>query len=269
MSAPPPDPRADLDLALSAARSAGELVMRFFGSGSEVTYKSPNQPVTEADLAADRTLREILSADRPDYGWLSEETADSPDRLARDRVWVVDPIDGTRSFVDGVPEFAISIGLAEGDRALVGVVYNPASGDLYHAVLGGGAFRNGERVVAAAGVRGQQGVLLASRSEIRRGDLAPLEDEWEVRPWGSTACKMVRVAAGEAQAFVSRGPKAEWDVCAAALIVAEAGGEATDMFGEPFRYNQADPLRRGVVAASPAAHARLVDRVRSLGVPPL
>lgn len=269
MSRPLPDLQADLDLALSAARAAGELVMRFFGSGSEVTYKSPDQPVTEADLAADRTLREILSADRPGYGWLSEETADSADRLARDRVWVVDPIDGTRSFVQGVREFAISIGLAEGDRALVGVVYNPASGDLYHATLGGGAFRDGARITVAADARAERGVLLASRSEIRRGALAPLEDEWEIRPWGSTACKMVRVAAGDAHAFVSRGPKAEWDVCAAALIVSEAGGVATDMFGAPFRYNRADPLRRGVVATSPAAHGPLADRVRGLGVPPL
>lgn len=269
MSRSAPDLGADLDLAITAARAAGELVMGSFGGRPEVTYKSPDQPVTEADLAADRTLREILSADRPDYGWLSEETADSPDRLARSRVWVVDPIDGTRSFAEGVPEFAISIGLAEGDRALVGVVYNPAAGELYHATLGGGAFRNGQRITVATEVRGERGILLASRSEIRRGELAPLEDEWQIRPWGSTACKMVRVAAGDAHAFASRGPKAEWDVCGAALIVAEAGGVATDMFGEPFRYNRPDPLRRGVVAASPVAHARLADRVRGLGVPPV
>ena len=122
------DYAADLELALRAARAAGEVVMPWFRAGAEVRFKSPDQPVTEADLAADRLLQEILLGERPDYGWLSEETRDTPARLGKERLWVVDPIDGTNSFVQGRAEFAISIALVDRRRAVVGVVYNPAAG---------------------------------------------------------------------------------------------------------------------------------------------
>jgi len=113
---------ADLALAVEAARAAGEVVMRRFGGEQPVTYKGPDQPLTPADLEADDVLRARLLGARPDYGWLSEETADAPDRLGRVRVWIVDPLDGTRSFIAGRPEFAISIALAERGRAVLGAV---------------------------------------------------------------------------------------------------------------------------------------------------
>ncbi|MBV9774485.1 MAG: 3'(2'),5'-bisphosphate nucleotidase CysQ, partial [Gemmatimonadetes bacterium] len=186
-----PDLRADLDLAVAAARAAGEAVMRFFRHGGEVRYKGPEQPVTDADLAADRILRERLLAARPEYGWLSEETADSPERLGRRRVWVVDPIDGTNSFVQGIPEFAVCVGLAEEGRAVLGVVYDPATDELYSAAAGGGAFRNGEPIrVSGAGERR----VLASRSELRRGEFAAFREGWSVAPMGSTAYRMAKVA---------------------------------------------------------------------------
>src|SRR5262249_17965162 len=107
-----------------------------FRAETEVRFKSPDQPVTDADLAADRILHEMLLGARPEYGWLSEETRDSPERLGRERLWVVDPIDGTNSFVLGIPEFAVSIGLVDRGRPVIGVVYNPATDELYHAVAG-------------------------------------------------------------------------------------------------------------------------------------
>ncbi|HEV2146805.1 MAG TPA: 3'(2'),5'-bisphosphate nucleotidase CysQ [Longimicrobiaceae bacterium] len=262
-----PDPaglEADLDLALRASRAAGAEVMRFFRGGGEVSYKSPDQPVTEADLAADRLLREVLLRARPGYGWLSEETADSPERLGRARVWVVDPIDGTRSFVNGWAEFAVSVGLVEQGRVVLGVVYNPAAEALYHAAAGGGAFRNGAGIRVAAPVGERLPVALASRSDIRRGEFESLADVWEVRPFGSTTCKMVRVADGTADVFLSRGPKSEWDVCAADLIVREAGGRVTDLAGEPFRYNRPDPAVRGVAVTGSVSHQEVLSRAAAL-----
>ena len=264
MTSPGPhDPAADLELAVRAARAAGREVMKHFRGGGEVRYKSADQPVTEADLAADRLLHDVLLGERPGYGWLSEETADSPERLGRERVWLVDPIDGTRSFVDGVAEFAVSVGLAVEGRAVVGVVYNPAADELYHAVLGGGAFRNGVPIRVAGRPAGLP-VALASRSEIRRGEFDAVRGEWEVRPFGSTTCKMVKVADGSADLFLSRGPKSEWDVCAADLVVREAGGDVTDAEGRELRYNRPEPFVRGVLATGGVDHGAVLGRVAAL-----
>jgi len=130
----------DLALAILAVEAAGRAVMRHFGEELHVVEKSRDQPVTAADLEADLILRHALLGARPGYGWLSEETTDRRDRLAAERVWIVDPLDGTRSFIDGWPEFTISVGLAERGRAAVGVIHNPATAELFWAVRGGGAF---------------------------------------------------------------------------------------------------------------------------------
>lgn len=255
----------DLDLALRAARAAGEVVLRFFGRDTPVEYKSPDQPVTEADLLANRTLHELLIGERAEYGWLSEETADSEARLARNRVWIVDPIDGTRSFIQGRPEYAICIGLAVEGEALAGVVLNPSSGEMYHATRGGGAFRNGVPIhVAASPGTPEAASLFASRSEIARGEFDPLRSSWSIRPLGSTAYKMVKVADGTGAAFLSCGPKSEWDVCAAGLIVAEAGGRVSTLAGEALRYNHPAPFMRGIVASNGEVHPELLRRIAAL-----
>lgn len=258
------DLHADLDLAIRAARAAGEEVMRFFGGDGEVRYKEPGQPVTEADLAADRILREMLLGGRPEYGWLSEETADSPDRLERSRVWVVDPIDGTRSFVDGKPEFAVSVGLAVDGLPLLGVVFNPARGELYHAHRGGGAFLNGEPV--RVGRRdGARPVAVASGFEVEHGAFAPFREEWEIRILGSTTLKMVAVADGTADVYLSPGVKKEWDVCAADLIVREAGGRVTDLAGADIAYNRPEPYVTGALVTGDVPHGAVLARVPAEG----
>jgi myo-inositol-1(or 4)-monophosphatase len=249
-----PDLTEDLELALGAVRAAGEVVMRAFRSGQEVRYKGPDQPVTDADLAADRILREALQEERPAYGWLSEETADSPERLERRRVWVVDPIDGTNSFVKGRAEFVVSVGLVEGGRPVLGVVYNPATGELYSAAAGGGAFLNGEPIRVARETAEEAPILLASRSEMGRGAFEPFGEGWRVRPLGSTAYRMVKVAEGAGHAFISRSPKNEWDLCGADVVVSEAGGRVTDAVGEQLRYNRPHPVFRGVVASNGTLH---------------
>ncbi len=264
----PADLQADLELALAAARTAGELVLRSFRRDHAVRYKTPEQPVTEADLAADALLREMLTRPRPHYGWLSEETVDSRQRLAAERVWIVDPIDGTNSFIAGRPEFAISIALATGGQPRLAVVYNPAREELYHATRGGGAFRNRQPIrVSRGGNAGQGGLILASRSELRRGEFASLAARWRIRTLGSTAYKMVRIAEGDGDAYLSRHLKSEWDVAAAALVVLEAGGAVTDLDGGELRFNRSDPMIRGILATNGLLHATLQAEAAALPFP--
>jgi myo-inositol-1(or 4)-monophosphatase len=252
--------QAELELAIRAARAAGEAIMRAFRVEQEVRFKSADQPVTEADLAADRILHRILLAERPDYGWLSEETADSPERLRRERLWVVDPIDGTNSFVAGRPEFAVCVGLVDGGRAVVGVVHNPVTGEMFSAVEGGGAICDGEPI-RVSDVEAEPRIV-ASRWEMKRGEFDAFEGGWSVEPLGSTAYKMCRVAQGGAEAFVSRGPKAEWDVAAAVVIVQEAGGRATLLDGTAPRFNQPEPTWRGIAASNGRVHDELLLQSR-------
>lgn len=272
----------DLTVALMASLEAGAAVAARFGGAMEVRHKGPDQPLTEADLEANHILRTALTGARPEYGWLSEETADAPDRLGRRRVWIVDPVDGTKSFISGEPEFAVSVGLAEDGLAMLGVVYNPATREVYWAVAGGGAWlgrapeAGGGALGRAPGIqdvrplevrRGERHAMLASRSEIEAGEMEPFREEWQLLPLGSTAYKLARVAEGVGEAFVSRGPKSEWDVCAGGLIVTEAGGRATDLRGTPLRYNRRDPRVYGILATNGAVHAELLRRIEDLPVP--
>jgi myo-inositol-1(or 4)-monophosphatase len=242
------DRASDLELARAAILAAGEVVLAYFQSDLEVRFKSADQPVTVADLAADRILRERLVGARPDYGWLSEESAASPDRLQRRRLWVVDPIDGTNSFVEGIPEFVISVGLVEDESPVLGILLNPITGELYHALRGGGAFRNDSPItVAPRPPAGERPRLVASRWEAGLGEFNGLRAEWDIQLLGSTAYRMARVAEGAAHAFFSRSQKNEWDVCAATLLVHEAGGCVTQSSGSPLRFNQPVPSFDGVV----------------------
>lgn len=250
-----------LALAIHAARAAGAVAMRAFRTDQRVEYKSVGQPVTAADRDADALIRRILLDATPDYGWLSEESVDDPARLEKERVWIVDPIDGTASFVAGRPEFAICIGLVENGTPILGVIYNPATDECYHAVRNQGAWHETTRLQ----VRQPEGarIMAASRNEIREGDFLRFAD-YELLPVGSTAYKMTRVAAGLADAFVSRGPKGEWDTCAGDLIVTEAGGMVTDLDGQRIHYNRPNPAVNGAIAAAnQALHDVLVERSRN------
>lgn len=251
---------ADLDLAIGAARAAGAAVLGHFGRPIEVHLKSADQPVTLADLEADRILREHLAGVRPDYGWLSEESVDEPARLEAERLWIVDPIDGTNAFIAGRGEFVISIGLVERGRPVLGVALNPVTAELYHAVAGGGAFLNG----APIRVRAPEPpvVVLASRSEISSGEVAELGAGWEVHAVGSTAYRVLKVAEGAAHLYATLGTKAEWDLAAAAVVLAEAGGVLGDATGESLRFNQPVPTISGLVAAgNPEVFAEAVRRL--------
>lgn len=245
--------------ACRAAVSAGYLIEQVRAEGFDTSAKADRSPVTRADREADALLKKELLELLP-VAWLSEETADNPDRLSETRLWVVDPLDGTKEFVKGLPEYSVAIALVGNGEPLLGVVHNPATGDTFSAARGMGAFHNGQRIRAKEG-----NDLLASRSEIARGEFEPFEAEWNVRAVGSIEYKLALIAAGQAAATFSRGPKHEWDVCAGALIVSEAGGLATDVFGGPLRYNQPFPKVKGILAGAPGAFARASEQIAAIG----
>lgn len=246
---------AELEIAVQTVRRAGAVVASYFRGAYELREKGGREegnPVTTADVVADAVLREGIAREFPGDGWLSEETLDSHERLGRRRVWIADPIDGTREFVRGIPEFATSLALIEDGAPRVGVVYNPITQELFAASAGSGTLH---LLRERAGLEGAR--VLASHSELVAGVLAPLV--WAtLEPVGSIAYKLALLAAGRADAAVSLRWKSEWDVAAGTLLVLEAGGAVTDLQGKPLVFNQVMPGIRGVAAAAPALHKRLV-----------
>jgi myo-inositol-1(or 4)-monophosphatase len=250
----------DLQLTIDAVRAAAAIALTHYRNPGAVHHKNGDDPVTAADRDADACLRHLLVGARPGYGWLSEETADDPDRLTRQRVWIVDPVDGTREFVAGIPEWVVSVALVEEGRPIVGVICNPVRGELYAAVAQGGAFRNGQRVFCTETKALSQAEMVVSRSESRRGEVTRFVPFLgSVRPLGSVAYKLATVAAGEADLNASVQAKHEWDVCAGDLLVREAGGTMLTLDGQPRGYNQADPfIPDGLVAGNPELAAAML-----------
>ena len=248
----------ELEHARAAALEAGDILRRHFRDrGYEVGSKGRDNPVTSADLEADAALREHLSRAFPDYGWLSEETADNAERLSRRRVWIVDPLDGTKEFIKGIPEFVVAIALAEDGVPVLGVTYNPIKRELFWAARGAGCYLDDRpvHVTAAAGLAGS--VVLASRSETARGEWNAYKDQIVASPIGSVAYKLALVAAGKADGTFTASPKSEWDIASGAALLAEAGGVMTDIHGHPIRFNRKHVKLDGFVAAGPALHAAL------------
>lgn len=247
-------------VAIAAARAAGDIIRRYYATSIEVRDKGERGPVTAADLDADQAIRAAVSEAFPEDAWFSEETADSTRRLERQRVWIVDPLDGTKEFVRRVPEFCVCVALVDGNVPCVGVTYDPVRDRLYAARRGGGLTVNGApaRVSATGNLRTAR--ILASRSEDERGEWDAYKSHARITPCGSVALKLARVAAGEGDATFTLTPKNEWDICSGTLLVIEGGGRITDRDGHTIRFNQADPLRPGLIAAN----ARLHDSLTAL-----
>ncbi len=244
--------KQNLEVVKKYVYQAGQAIFQMAAEGFETAYKANEDPVTTADLKADSILREGLTEDFPGTGWLSEETRDDYSRLDKELVWVVDPIDGTKEFVSGIPEYAVSVALVEYGLPVLAAVYNPATEELFAAAHGQGAWLNGEAINAEHALTAKP-VLLASRSEIRRGEFEPFEPFAEIRPCGSIAYKLALVAAGMADATFSLGPKNEWDIAAGVLLVSESGGNVTNRSGAPFTFNQRSTLVDGIVATTKRA----------------
>ena len=257
----------DLDLILTAAREAGALAVAAREAGLKIWSKDGGSPVTDADLAVDALLKERLGAARPDYGWLSEETADDPARLATARQFVVDPIDGTAAFLKGKPWFAVSIAVVENGRPIAGVVHAPALDETYVATLGGGATLNGKAISPSDTEDLEDAAML--------GDAKMFVHPAWVTPWppmrvesrNSIAYRLCLVADGRFDAAVALSPKNEWDLAAADLICARAGAVLTDHTGRSFTYNRPNPLLPSVVCANRALHPLILSRVEHIDLP--
>ncbi|WP_417258687.1 3'(2'),5'-bisphosphate nucleotidase CysQ [Celeribacter sp.] len=252
----------DLALLIDAAREAGRLATPFWKSNPEVWDKGNGAgPVTEADLAVDRYLRDRFAAERPTYGWLSEETTDTDARLTKERVVIVDPIDGTRSFIQGDTNWAHSLAIVELGEPIAAVVYLPLRDRLFAATKGGGATLNGEPIHV-----GQCGTLDGARVLMKKGILAaehwqglpPLFDH-KFRP--SLAYRLALVAQGRYDAMLTLRPTWEWDVAAGVLIMEEAGGVVTDRTGARPLFNQPHPAIDGLVAGSAALSNAILERL--------
>ena len=243
---------------ITVTRAAGAVIMNYFRDSFSVTDKSPDNPVTDADLAADRLLHEQLMALYPEAGWLSEETVDSPERLNKEYVWVVDPLDGTKEFVMGIPEFAVSVALVRNGAPELAVIFNPASDELFHAQRGKGAFSGSGAARVSDQARLRAARVDASRSERKRGEFVPFEALVQVKTVGSIAYKLARVGAGLADATWSRGPKNEWDICAGVLVVNEAGGRCVDLDDQNFTFNRPSTKVNGIIATNGHVHEEVL-----------
>ncbi|MBI2765682.1 MAG: 3'(2'),5'-bisphosphate nucleotidase CysQ [Chloroflexi bacterium] len=237
----------ELDVAIAAARAAGDEVARMRREGLRYGRKEGYELVSEADIRAAEMLHEALTAPFPDTGWLSEEHTDTVDRLGNDRVWIVDPIDGTREFLQGIPEYAVSVGLAVEGTPVLGVVYNPASGTLAAAACEGAA--EAGPVLLPLSVE-----VLVGRGEHEWNDIPPLPAGTRVTGMGSVAYRLAMLAGGRGDAVLTGFGRSEWDVAAGAALCLAAGLRVTDVLGEPLRFNQPVPTVRGLLVAHPAVH---------------
>lgn len=244
---------ADLRLLETAARQAGALALTFFGQDPEAWFKGKGNvaPVSEADLAVDRLLADVLRAARPGYGWLSEETADDRSRLDHERVFIVDPIDGTRAFLAGGDEWTVSIAVVETGRPVAGAVFCPVREEMFLARRGGGAWLNGGRI-SVSGQRAVDGATLTGPHSIVANEDVVSAGFVATGSLRSLAYRLASVAAGRVDVGAARGGPSDWDLAAADLLVQEAGGKLTDLEGRDLVYNRARTGHPALIAAPEA-----------------
>src|SRR5882757_2580127 len=249
----------ELKLAKKAAREAGEILRSYWKrEGYHIGSKGHDNPVTQADLEADAAIKKALRDPFPSYGWLSEETVDNDARLKCRRVWIVDPLDGTKEFINGIPEFSVAIALVEDGVPILGVTYNPIKREMYWAARGTGCHLNTRRVRVTRTRTLKGATVLASRSETARGEWQVFHGLLKVSPTGSVAYKLAMVAAGKGDATFTRSPKSEWDIASGAALIMEAGGVITDIKGREIRFNQPTVKLEGLIADNRILHRALV-----------
>ena len=253
----------ELDVATSAAREAGDIIRSLYGTAIAVREKGDrgDSPLTEADTRANELLANRIRSAFPDDGWMSEESVDTQERLQRRRVWIVDPLDGTKEFLRRIPELAVCVALVADGEPIVGVTYNPITDELFAAARGAPATLNGTPIRVRSTRALEAATVLASRSETERGEWRRFRGRFTIEPCGSVAYKLARVAAGTADATFTLSPKNEWDVCSSAFVIDRAGGRVTGLDGSPVRYNQPDPRLGGVIASNGALHEPLLRLV--------
>jgi myo-inositol-1(or 4)-monophosphatase len=245
----------------AALEAARDVLNRFTPGAIETEYKIGHDPVTEADRAVDAVLRKELL--REGEGWLSEESVDDFSRLDKNRVWVVDPLDGTREFVQGIPEFCVSIAMVENGKPVAAGICNPATDELIMGSRESGVTYNGQPAHPTNRSTLDGAVILASRSELKRGEWAQFQNSTSlVKPTGSVAYKLGLVAAGRADITFTLTPKNEWDVAAGALLVEAAGGFVSTLDGHSLTCNHRNPLLTGLIACGPNLREPLLALLR-------
>ena len=235
-----------------AARNAGKILMKYYQSDkNEVKMKGVDNPVTIAATLADQYLCNFLMGEFPNDGWLSEETVDTEERLNRDRVWIVDPLDGTKEFIEGIPHFAVSIGFVYKGEPVVGVIYNPATDEMFSSQKGKGVYLNGNKVIASQKNHLIDSSITVSRSEFKRNEWEPFRNDFKsIKPIGSVAYKLALVSAGEYEIFATIAPKNEWDICAGDCLISEAGGVFKTINDKKIIYNQKKTLVTDTIIAT-------------------
>ncbi|MGO9170456.1 MAG: 3'(2'),5'-bisphosphate nucleotidase CysQ [Rhodomicrobium sp.] len=252
----------DFDLLRKTAQEAASLALSFWGRPVSQERKPDGSSVSEADKAVDRLLAARLASARPDYGWLSEESPEHTSRLAARRVWVLDPIDGTRDFLQGGSDWTVALSLVEDGTPVLAAVINPVRGEVFEAQAGAGAYLNAQRITTS-----RQNALAGARVAVSAAALT--KKPWRA-PWpgaiavgaNSTIYRMALVASARADVSFALSPKWEWDIAAGALLVSEAGGTVTSVSGAPLAFNSAEAKVQGFVAAAPDLHQMLIERWR-------
>ena len=252
-----------LDLLEDLAREAGEIALTFFRNDPQVWSKGDDSPVSEADLAVDKFLKKTLLSNHPGFGWISEESASAPDRISEGPIFIVDPIDGTRSFVKGEPNWAVSIGVIEKSRPIASVLYCPALDELYRAKKGEGAEMNGESITVAES-KSAHGAKAAGPLNLLN-DKEFFDLSLDVQPnVASLAYRLALVADGRLGLSVARRNSHDWDIAAADLLVQEAGGRLSGSDGSDIQYNEGTLAHPALVCAPAGFHTDLCNRVAAI-----
>ncbi|MBX3511441.1 MAG: 3'(2'),5'-bisphosphate nucleotidase CysQ [Hyphomonadaceae bacterium] len=254
---------SDLELIEAAARDAGALARKLFAKPLEIKSKGEAGPVTNVDFAVNDLLQARLCEARPDYGWLSEESPDGPERLNKSRVFIIDPIDGTAAMIAKSPQFTISIGVSDEGRAFAGAIYNPLTDEMFAGAPGVRATLNGRPIKASARSKLDGMRMVGLRHRFGRSKWPEAWPPMEIIERQSIAYRMALVGADMADATLLFGWKNEWDIAGGAAIVEAAGGRVSDPWGAPLRLNNPSPRTPGgVVAAGAALHPLLIERTK-------
>ena len=259
-------PARDVALLKDTVREAGALALSLFRTELKNWTKGASSPVSEADIAVNDLLENRLRSATPDYGWLSEESADDEARLGKPLVWIVDPIDGTRSYLAGREDWCVSVALVEGDSPLLAAVFAPVSDEFFFASRGSGAARNEVAIHATSGTGLDFSRIAGPKPLVERLNRGPGEISLYPRI-GSLALRLCRVAEGRLDAAFAGGQSRDWDLAAANLIVQEANGNMTALSGDPILYNCQEVTHGVLVAAGRDRHAGIVEHFRNRPLP--
>ena len=249
-------------IAKSAVLKAGKILLDYYSLDYNISNKNSKKsdiynPVTDADKAADKYLRTKLTTSFPDYGWFSEETKDSNERLKKERVWIVDPLDGTKEYINKIPMWVVSVALVENKKPILGIIYNPIKKQIFSAIKGEGSKLNNTTIFCTKNHEISKMTILNSITETKNGLWIPFKNNFgKLKEVGSVAYKLGLVSSGKADLFATLRPKNEWDICAGHCIINEAGGKMLDLNGKKISYNNPKSL---ITPGMLAGYSKSVD----------